>query len=100
MKAVGLFVLKSVGFSVLFWLIGGFMYFGFYSLNQRQQASSASDRNTAMTEKYWSQAEEADALQETTKQQLIQSADMLKKQAELLSRWEKVIEKWEQLPVK
>lgn len=99
MKAVGLFVLKSVGFSIIFWVVGGLLYFSLANIGQSRSADGNS-ANTAMTENYWSQAAETDALQEITKTQLAESGESLKKQAELLVRWEKIIERWERLPAK
>ncbi len=96
MKTVGIFILKSVGFSVLLWMVGIAMFYSMNSFYQHSSVASGTNDNTAMMEKYWEQADETDSLQQETKAQLDLSTDILRKQAELLGRWEKVIEKWEQ----
>ena len=96
MKKIGMFVGKSVAFSFLFWIVGASLFFTMNNLGQRSPATVTSNTYGDMTKEYWRQARETDDLQKTTRRQLAQSAEIIKKQSELLERWEKIIESWEQ----
>ena len=95
MKAAGIFILKCVTFTVIFWSL--------YFLDQAMgpgtspacSTSSKQGDGQALMQKYWEQVAQADKLQATYLQQQRQATAQLEKQGELLSRWEKVIERWE-----
>jgi hypothetical protein len=110
MKTAGIFILKSVTFSLIFLTMSVLVLSVFYNFNNRVSASSstattniqAQQQNDSATlmQKYWSQAAESDKTLEIGKKQQTQIAAQLKKQDELLARWEKVIERWEKAPAK
>jgi len=88
MKAVGIFVIKSVVFTLIFWLLWLYILRPITSTDQQND-------NDALTKKYWEQAIRVDQLMDTSEKQAEQAASSIQKQEELLSRWEKVIENWE-----
>jgi hypothetical protein len=111
MKAAGVFILKSITFSIIFLTISVVILSVFYNFRDRAQTPSPSntavapdqeqnDSSSALMKKYWLQVEEADRLYEMGRKQQTQAAEQLKKQDELLARWQKVIERWEKVPAK
>lgn len=99
-KQIGLFIAKSLSFSLIFF-VAWIVFFRPVNTYLNERASGQTSCNSQQNEsnalmlKYWEQAEKADQLQQAIEDQQAQAARALKKQDEILSRWEKVIEKWE-----
>jgi hypothetical protein len=100
MKAVGLFILKSIAFTIIFWSLWLYVLRPISSNSSAQTSDGKSGQtqqndSDALMKKYWEQVARADQIQAKTIEEQQQAEVSLAKQDELLSRWEKVIEKWE-----
>lgn len=99
-KQIGLFIAKSLSFSLIFF-VAWIVFFRPVNAYLNERASSQSSCNSqdndsnALMKKYWEQAAQADELQASYLEQQRRATAALEKQEQLLSRWEKVIQHWE-----
>ena len=109
MRSAAVFVLKSAAFSVIFCAvaatIGLFVFSASNSVSRRSSGGAAAaqtqqDESAALLKKYWAQAAEADALQQSQKAYLTESALQLRRWEGLLNRWDTIMQRLEKLPAK
>jgi hypothetical protein len=91
LKAAGIFIVKCLVFSIIFWSL---WYVAFRPGSGNPSGSQQND-SAALMKKYWEQVAQSEKLQGTYLEQQRRATIQLEKQDELLSRWEKVIQKWE-----
>lgn len=95
-KSAGLFLLKCVVFTLVFWVLWMFAIRPITSSSNNSTSSNSSDaQQEQMMKKYWEQIHESDRLQAEQAKQQVESEKQLKMQAELLQRFETVIQRWE-----